>query len=222
MAIVLKSDNEKWMDTFIFFLESEHCPPTLYPIILFIHHNLNRPYILYNTEQLTRKNQLEYFCTTAMHPNCMEVWDYSKANIEILSKCNIKAHYHPPIMPNSYLSVLRSFRQQEIKYDIGFCGDITQRRMYIIDQLNKYGYHILIISNMYGEDRDKQLATCKVLLNIHAHEDYQIFESARCEPWLAIGVSVISEQSLDNDSRCINVSYDEIVNKTIEVLQTIL
>ena len=94
--------------------------------------------------------------------------------------------------------------------------------MYIIDQLNKYGYHILIISNMYGEDRDKQLATCKVLLNIHAHEDYQIFESARCEPWLAIGVSVISEQSLDNDSRCINVSYDEIVNKTIEVLQTIL
>jgi hypothetical protein len=86
--------------------------------------------------------------------------------------------------------------------------------------LSDIGYKINYVYEIYGEERDKELAKCKILLNIHAFSDYNVFENARCEPWLAIGVPIISENSLDNDPRCINVDYDQIVPRTIEFLRS--
>ena len=71
----------------------------------------------------------------------------------------------------------------------------------------------------YGEERDKALASCKILLNIHCFDDFTIFESARCEPWLSIGKCVISENSLDNDPRCINVDYHMLVLTVLNTLK---
>lgn len=222
MNIILKTYNVRWMDTIVAFLESDQCPSAMYPIVLYEYHDLSRPFILYNPEQLTRSFILQHILTIATHPNCMEVWDYSMINIGIFAKHGVHAIHRPPVLPESLLSTLRIFRQQPIQYDIGFCGYGTPRRRHIIESLIQKGYRILFLSNTFGEERDKKLAACKTLLNIHAGEDYQVFESSRCEPWLAIGVPVISEHSLDNDSRCINVSYEELVSKTIEILQTII
>jgi hypothetical protein len=57
-----------------------------------------------------------------------------------------------------------------------------------------------------------------MILNIHFNENYKIFEQYRCFAWLDIGKVVLSENSLDNDPRCINVSYDEIVPTLMKVL----
>ena len=84
--------------------------------------------------------------------------------------------------------------------------------------LNEKGYSVNCIT-LFGEERDKELAACRIHLNIHCEEDYQLFESARCELWLQVGVPIISENSLDNDSRCINIPYENMVETTIQLIQ---
>jgi hypothetical protein len=147
-----------------------------------------------------------------------EIWDYSEANIKILKEKNIHAIHVPLKTPMNYMNKLLNWRN--IQYDIGFCGCDGTRRNIILYDLKNLGKTVHIITT-YGDERDAELAKCKILLNIHYDEDFKIFESARCEPWLAIGVPIISENSLDNDPRCYNVPYDKIVEKTIEVLNTL-
>jgi hypothetical protein len=219
MAIVVRPDTIKWFDTIISFLESEHCPPTYgIPVIIYDNSDYSNKFILFNSEQLTRKQMLDHVIELSKHSNCVEVWDYSKMNVDILASHGITAKHYPLICSTSYLSTLQGFREQPIQYDIGFCGGFSQRREDILYSLEEKGYHILVLYNEFGIERDRLLAQCKLLINIHYADDYQIFESSRCEPWLAIGVPIISEHSLDNDPRCTNVSYCELVDKTIELL----
>lgn len=150
----------------------------------------------------------------------MEIWDYSEANISILNKHNIHARLVKIESPRWYVDKLVSFREKymdHFEHDVGFAGFITPRRKIILDTLNNLGIKVNYIEQ-FGDARDIELAKCKIMLNIHAFEDYNIFEIARCEPWLQLGVIFISETSLDNDSRCINVSYDEIVNTVVKYL----
>lgn len=216
--VQIQTNIRKWIDTFMEFLESEHCPVHEFPIILGPKSVITTKCVFYNVEQLTRTNELRSVISIVKNPNCVEVWDYSLANIDILAKQGIIARHVPPILPLSFLSKLKKFREEGQSYDIGFSGGLTSKRIHILDSLKSSGYKVNYIRDLFGNERDKEIAKCRVLLNIHAGEDYKIFECARCEPWLAIGVPIISEHSLDNDSRCINVEYSEIVNKVIEVL----
>ena len=84
-------------------------------------------------------------------------------------------------------------------------------------ELKKCGKKVNIVT-LWGDDRDKELAKCKVIINIHYEDNYKIFESARCEPWLKLGIPVISEKSLDDDSRCIVSEYDSLIQTIIEYL----
>ena len=215
----MRTDTIKWFDTIISFLESEHCPPTYgIPVITWNNSDYSNKFILFNSEQLTRKIMLDSIISLSKHSNCVEVWDYSKINVDILASYGITAKHYPLVCSTSYLSTLQGFREQPIQYDIGFCGALGQRREQILNSLKEKGYRVLVLYNQYGIERDRLLAQCKLLINIHYADDYQIFESSRCEPWLAIGVPVISENSLDDDPRCTNVPYFELVDKTIELL----
>jgi hypothetical protein len=208
------------LDTFHIFLTSSLAPKNVYPILcLSVPLDMNDKFVFYNTEQLSRKKAVDTILTIARNPLCVEVWDYSKANIDILASYGIVANHVPAVLPESYLTRLRTYRSLDCTYDVGFCGDLSSnRRMSILDSLKDLGYKVNYINNIFGEERDKEIAKCKIILNIHFADDYNIFESARCEPWLAIGVPVISETSLDNDERCINVPYTDLVNTTVETL----
>ena len=105
-----------------------------------------------------------------------------------------------------------------LPFSPGFCGSKSSKRQKILDDLEKSGIKINIIK-LWGDERDKELAKCKVILNIHYSDEYKIFESARCEPWLKLGVPVISEKSLDDDPRCIVSEYDSLVQTTLEYLK---
>jgi hypothetical protein len=136
----------------------------------------------------------------------LEFWDYSLANIKILEKHGIKAKYVPLKTTGPYLEKLQIFAKYAKIYDIGFNGTISGRRKKILDQLATT--FTVLTSTNWGDKRDAELGQCRVLINIHYDTDYMIFESARCEPWLAAGVPVISELSIDNDDRCILTTYD--------------
>ena len=203
-------------DTFIHFFRSPKAPQAVVPIYIYDRKDHVKPFIYFNSEQLTRAKQLVDVIELIKTQKPIEVWDYSKINVEILKQNGIRATWIPIQSHESYLARLRSWRT-EILYDVGFCGVLGPYRQKILDGLKETGLRVLILNTVGGDARDQQLAKCKVILNIHYAEDYQLFELARCEPWLAIGVPVISETSLDNDSRCINVAYKDLVKTVVNV-----
>ena len=120
-------------------------------------------------------------------------------------------------------------------YDISFIGSLTERRSFIIDQLKNKGYKINIINDCYDfKDKYNKILSSKILLNIHAHNDYKIFEFARCSIPIFNSQIVISENSLDKElskekmnindyilDKVIFSDYDKIIDKIEDVLNNI-
>ena len=193
-------------------------PKPNYPIHLGVEPPGNKQYIFFNTEQLTRPLVLKKIVISIKHTNPVEVWDYSAINVQILKEQGIEAKHVPLVSPKGYIERLQLWRDK-IEFDVGFCGTMNKRRKTIFDKIKEGGRTVQIIP-FYGDERDKRLAKCRILINIHYDETYSVFESARCEPWLQLGVTVISETSLDNDDRCINVPYDSLAKTALEHLET--
>lgn len=204
------------LESFLKFYYSD----TEYPISIYKSY-FNEPHILYNTEQMTRSDVADMVASFKDNTSIIEIWDYSIANIEILKNFGIKNIKHVPlkIWPE-YSDKLLSFNpDNSYDYDVGFCGWVTgDRRINILDEIYKAGISLEIIRDNYGEERDKKLAKCQIILNIHFNEKHMIFEQCRCFPWLDTGKTVVSEHSLDNDPRCINVNYEDILSTLIGLL----
>jgi hypothetical protein len=191
--------------------------------IAIMHHraDIDRPQILYNTEQLTRPD-LYSTINNYQHKNILEIWDYSLVNIKILNSAGIYNTKYVPlkIWPEYQTKLQQYCENSSFEFDIGFCGWVYgDHRVKILNSIKQLtNISIDIIDGLYGDDRDQRLARCRMILNIHFNENYKIFEQYRCFAWLDIGKVVLSENSLDNDPRCINVSYDEIVPTLMKVL----
>ena len=209
----------KWMDSFLYFLESIKLENFEIPIWVGLYPTILEKCVYYNTEQLTREHCLNQVINISKNDNVLEIWDYSIINIEILKKHNIKNVKHVPLeSPDWYINKLKTFQQDIFEYEVGFCGYLSDRRAKIINELKSKGVKLNIIS-LWGDERDKELAKCKIILNIHCDDDYKIFESARCEPWLKLGIPIITEKSLDDDPRCIVSEYENLVQTTIDYLE---
>jgi len=202
-----------FFDTFVYFVESSDCPPTMKAIYLGTNPPKGFDGILYNTEQLTIPDRYNKIVSCLKENPGLEVWDYSQVNIGILAKAGIMAKYIPLYSPSWYIEKLRSFRS-EMVYDIGFNGSPSPRREKVLSSLRAEGFKVLH-STSWGEERDKELGKCRILINIHYSTDHLIFETARCQPWLQVGVPIISELSIENDRRCILTSYDGFVNTVV-------
>lgn len=199
-----------YFDTFIDTLGSINVDK---PINIGLHPPPNFQGILYNTEQLTAKHHLDNLLSIA---HAVEIWDYSKVNIKILETHGIVAKHVPLKTSDAYIQRLKTiYQSRPPKYDIVFNGSISERRIKILDELKMAGLNVLV-STKWGALRDEEIAESRVLINIHYNTDYQIFESARCEPWLSMGFPVISEKSIEDDPRCIVATYDKLVQTVKE------
>jgi hypothetical protein len=218
----VKTRIHKWVDMFVEFLMSDLSPERSLPIYIGIDRPRKlEPHIFYNCEQLTRKGALEtQIIPRSKHQDVVEVWDYSLANVEILKQYGITARYVPLKTPASVIQKLCEYRSsQKIKWDIGFCGCVDNsqhgnRRLDLLNQLKKAGLSVRIITS-YGEQRDRELAQCRIMINIHYSPEFNIWETQRCQPWMDAGVTVISEHSLDDNPACINVPYDKLVEECV-------
>ena len=208
----------QFFDSFFLFLESKYAPYRTVPIHIGSEPKNTTPYILYNTEQLTRRTQLERVLRDIKRTNPKEIWDYSHANCDILKSHNIIARHVPLKSPEWYVEKCKAWRAEGLTHDIGFCGALSERRKAILVALINKGFSVNYI-NSWGEERDKALAQCNIHLNIHHEEDFQIFESARCDLWLTVGVPIVSEHSLDDDPRCINVPYNKLTDATVDAMR---
>jgi hypothetical protein len=199
------------------FLLSKQSPMRSVPLF-FNHHAIKEidptvNYIFYNTEQITRDcEKRDVLAMIRSHPNVIEVWDYSVVNYELLKGEGVNVKYVPftltPYLRSFFAPLLYTPKQ----YDIGFCAFESPRRKYILDALKAKGFSVHYLQRVYMFDRDKELSKCRLLINIHYGDDFQVFEKTRCEAWLRVGYPLISETSLDPDPRCLaNVPYDKLV-----------
>ena len=155
-----------------------------------------------NTEQMCEKGREAFFVSEVKRLServgyKVEVVDYSPTNISILEKHGFVCLLHLYETPETEKNYLRNLRYTTEKtFDIGFVGALNPRRVHVIEKLKEAGYKVFVI-NQYGDARDRLIAKCKVLLNIHYESYYNIFETIRCNRWLDAGMPVLSESSID-------------------------
>jgi len=157
-----------------------------------------------NTEQLSKKEWLDNF--NSIDKEIFKLFDYSKCNIKYIEDKYGFSYKHLPYKYNKKeINLLKKLLLNTVKtYDLAFIGESIEKRGDYIRFFTNKGIKINVI-NKWGEERDKEVAKCKVLLNIHFREDYQIFEELRCVRWLMAGMVVISEESLNQSE----ISYQE-------------
>ena len=193
---------------------------------------------IYNTEQLSIKRWIDLISKLSYN---YTIFDYSLYNIELLKNINPSCYsIFFPILFDKQNMLFENNNLNKI-YDISFIGSLTQRRSFIINQLKNKGYTINIINDCYDfKDKYNKILSSKILLNIHAHNDYKIFEFARCSIPIFNSQIVISENSLDNESvldkninkdkinindyildKVIFSDYDKIIDKVEDVLNNI-
>lgn len=123
----------------------------------------------------------------------VEVWDYSRVNVETLAKLRIEAK----LLEIGYMPCLTKIENVvEPDIDLLFIGSMNQRRAHILQGVQAAGKKVVHAFDCYGVKRDALIARAKVVANIHYYEA-KIFEIARCSYLMANRKAVVSEVGLD-------------------------
>jgi O-methyltransferase/8-demethyl-8-(2,3-dimethoxy-alpha-L-rhamnosyl)tetracenomycin-C 4'-O-methyltransferase len=158
--------------------------------------------IIYNLEQMRPgawATRADYLALLARHT----VWDFAAANVTaIRAATGNPAVHHVPIGYAAPLTRIAPAPVQDI--DVLFYGSITPRRDAVLRALAAEGLQVVAGFRVYGEERDALIARAKVVLNLHAHDDWG-FEIVRVAHLLANRKAVVCEaatpDAIDGDLR---------------------
>ena len=150
-----------------------------------------------------------------------KLYDYSQSNIQILNNHGVTDVTHLPYTKNpEEIKMLKElWKNTKKEFDFGILVSGTSstnsiekspaRRKAIVKDLLKNEYTVNIIQG-WGIERDRELAKCRVILNIHGqlqeeenpplNRTTRIFEHIRCDRLLDSGFNILSEDCdfLDN------------------------
>jgi hypothetical protein len=109
------------------------------------------------------------------------------------------------------------------KQDASVSSDLTYRRTRLWEQLQATGWKCINILG-WGEERDEKLKRCKVIINVHHFECFNIFEQIRCDRLVFAKKLVVSDKSVftENYDLLGNIlweDYDNIIPRTKTVLE---
>jgi len=181
-----------------------------------------------NTEPLNIPCRIEDVINIFKTYPHFEYYDYSRSNLKILEETGIKSEYNiylPYKCSESELNMLLHLNKNtEKEYDFGILNTgsftVTHRRLNIINFLKENNFTVNIIQG-WGEDRDKELAKCKIILNIHGFYEIHsnIFEHIRCDRLLEAGFNILSETNYKLDEEFVNkyhnltqINHDDFFN----------
>ena len=171
----------------------------------------------------------------------MPVLDYSLSNLTYLShymtENKITSNASNIYLPYQYN--LRDQIQLEnidgvYTYDVGIINalpkqdasvnsELTYRRTRLWEQLQATGWKCINILG-WGAERDEKLKRCKVIINVHHFECFNIFEQIRCDRLVFAKKIVVSDKSVftENYDLLGNIlweDYDNIIPRTKHVLE---
>jgi beta-1,4-mannosyl-glycoprotein beta-1,4-N-acetylglucosaminyltransferase len=191
----------------------------------------NTDFSLLNTEPLNIPYRLQSIKNIQKLYNGLGLgyYDYSKSNFHILTENGIDFKYKtylPYICSSSELLQLQKVNKNTEKvFDFGIIktlgGEISPRRQKIVNFLKSNHFSVNIIEG-WNNDRDNELAKCKLVLNIHGNlgdDVSMIFEHIRCNRLLESGFNILSETcynlNVDFKEKYPNlklINYDEFFN----------
>lgn len=133
----------------------------------------------------------------------IQVWDYSKRNINYLKQHHIaidKIFYIPVSGIHNYRNFLEHEYGQPLTQqkttDFLFYGNVNSpRREKLLDSLSKH-FSVKIENNLYGYEMLNAICNSKIVVNIHFYED-ALLETTRIFECLSLGVKILSESSTD-------------------------
>jgi hypothetical protein len=174
----------------------------------------NKKIFIFNTEQLSRENELLRIQNI---DNDINIIDYSLANIKYINLIkNNKALYLP------YLVNTNEIYNYDKTNDIAIIGAWwSEHRNNILQQL-ALKTQINYIEG-FDKKRDELLFRHKILVNVHYDTTYRIFEQWRCNRCILNKMIVITEMSEDIDFELkefiIECKYEDLITTTMNVLQ---
>lgn len=120
----------------------------------------------------------------------LEVWDYSRRNIEGLTNMGVSGIKHVPVGYVAELTRIAPAREEDI--DVLFYGCLNDRRSKVLQELGDVGLNVKAVFGVYGPSRDALIARAKVVLNLHYY-DTSIFEIVRVSYLLSNSKAVVAE-----------------------------
>jgi len=120
----------------------------------------------------------------------LEVWDYSRRNIEGLAALGAGRARYVPVGYVPELTRITPAGPEDI--DVLFYGCLNDRRARVIRELGELGLNARAVFGVYGQSRDALIARSKVVLNLHYYHT-SIFEIVRVSYLLANSKAVVSE-----------------------------
>ncbi len=151
-----------------------------------------RDSIIYNAEQLAAISDPRFFLQNWVQYRQMIVWDYSRANVEVLRRLGIERAVHCPVGYISSMECIQSLPEEEQDIDVLFYGSVAGPRREILDALDATGLRVERLFGVYGAERDKFIARAKVVLNLRFYPR-GIFEIFRVSHLLANKKCVLTE-----------------------------
>lgn len=158
-----------------------------------------------NIEQLTDPLTLLYV-KRFMLPT-IRYFDYSRENVELYGRGT-----YLPYKENKEETKRLKLYMTDTPIDICFVGGLSIRRKKTIEELSKLGYIIDVIHNEFGDNRDQRIGWAKLLVNIHTRDNWNVYESIRCERWRFAGKPIVSEYSLYTPDDINQCSYEDLVS----------
>ena len=189
------------------------------------------------TEPLNYKENLDLLLRTHQIFPHIEVYSYSKSNLQIINNNNIHTtRFLPYYYDQDEIDYLQNLNKNTKEYNFGiicYTYDLLEsiRKQRVVNFLRNSGFSVLNIIG-WKQHRDEQISKCKIILNIHSsrintsEEHCEIFEHIRCDRLLNAGIKILSEESifLDDEYRnkypnLKNITFDDFFN--LEVYKNI-
>lgn len=167
-----------------------------------------------NVEMLSESTRMEHILE--LIKKGIQIADYSIANILFLKEY-AKEHNIPITKEVIYLPYQYNLRDQvqlqniddKYDYDIGIINALptqsdtvdssnTYRRTKMWNDLHKTQWKCINIMG-WGKERDELIKRCKVIINIHHFEAFNIFEHIRCDRMIWAKKIIVSDNSLGMD-----------------------
>lgn len=155
--------------------------------------NLPPDSIILNTEQLKAVNS-GWLDNILFFAHKYEIWDYSESNIQILKQLGATRARYLGIGFHPRLLRIPKASSQDI--DVLFYGCLNDRRVNVLNAMQRAGLKIHHLFGVYGPARDEWIARSRVVLNMHFYES-KIFEIIRVHYLMNNAKAVVSECGAD-------------------------
>lgn len=180
--------------------------------------------ILFNTEQIAAASFPRNMMTAYATHRKRVVWDYSKANAEVLRDA-LGMERVVLCSPGYVSSMTRIESISEEDVDVLFYGAVNARRTEILGAIESSGLTVKRLYGIYGTERDRWIARSKVVLNLHfGFERGAVFEIFRCSHLWANRKCVVTENGgLDRAIEalamegCVYVDKEKIVETCLRL-----